>query len=101
MKSNKEIIASMELNLEILWERYYRNNLKMKFETDEKLVKRYKERAERASVEAENAGYSYGALLRDLGIKKELDIYNIMIRSLRLVNEMYKEELQEMEKRVG
>jgi ribosomal protein L20A (L18A) len=104
MKSNKEIFASMESRLELLWERMYRNNLKMKLETDQDRKIVLEKRANRAGIEAENAGFAYASLLNDLGIKQKLDIYKIMIKALNEVNEIYKEELEELrikESRVG
>jgi hypothetical protein len=104
MKSNKEIFASMELNVQIAWERYYRNNLKMRLTSDQDRLVRLEKRSKRTGVEAENMGHSYSMLLNELGIKQKLDIYGIMMKALNEINEMYKEELEELaikESRVG
>jgi hypothetical protein len=104
MKSNKEIIASMESRIQLLWERMYRNNIKAKLTTNEDRKNRYEKRANNAGVEAESVGNAYADLLNDLGIKQKLDIYGLMVKALNEVNELYKEELdeiQKMESRVG
>ena len=98
-KTNKEIITKMEEHLQLLWERYYRNNLKMQLESNVERAEKYAQRAERAGNEAESVGHAYYILLKNLEIKTKLDTAKIQIDAMYYIRKMYAEEFEELKKK--